>query len=75
MVESLKYDVFRKLLHQLIMPYIQIMSPRADLRDTCQWFGMAYSTKNIWLRQVREKLLQRKYKTSRRTKFVDESEI
>ena len=31
----LKYDAFRKLWHQLT-PYIQIMSPRTDLCDTCQ---------------------------------------
>src|SRR6266540_2857051 len=32
---ALKYDAFRKLWHQLT-PYIQIMSPRTDLCDTCQ---------------------------------------
>src|SRR5207237_8464124 len=30
-----KYYAFRKLWHQLT-PYIQIMSPRTDLCDTCQ---------------------------------------
>ena len=34
-LRALKYDAFRKLWHQLI-PYIQIMSPRTDLCDTCQ---------------------------------------
>jgi len=33
-LKSLKYDVFRKLWHQLT-PEIQIMSPRTDLCDTC----------------------------------------
>src|SRR3954471_7167500 len=32
---ALKYDAFRKLWHQLT-PYIQIMSSRTDLCDTCQ---------------------------------------
>jgi hypothetical protein len=34
-LHSLKYDAFRKLWHQLT-PYIQIMSPRTGLCDTCQ---------------------------------------
>src|SRR6266508_152110 len=34
-LRTLKYDSFRKLWHQLT-PYIQIMSPRTDLCDTCQ---------------------------------------
>ena len=34
-LRALKYDAFRKLWHQLT-PYIQIMSPRTDLCDTCQ---------------------------------------
>src|SRR3954449_11292679 len=34
-LKLLKYDAFRKLWHQLT-PYIQIMSPRTDLCDTCQ---------------------------------------
>jgi hypothetical protein len=34
-LHDLKYDAFRKLWHQLT-PYIQIMSPRTDLCDTCQ---------------------------------------
>src|SRR5438270_11759017 len=34
-LHNLKYDAFRKLWHQLT-PYIQIMSPRTDLCDTCQ---------------------------------------
>jgi hypothetical protein len=34
-LHGLKYDAFRKLWHQLT-PYIQIMSPRTDLCDTCQ---------------------------------------
>src|SRR6185312_148950 len=34
-LRALKYDVFRKLWHQLT-PYIQIMSPQTDLCDTCQ---------------------------------------
>jgi hypothetical protein len=34
-LHGLKYDAFRKLWHQLA-PYIQIMSPRTDLCDTCQ---------------------------------------
>src|SRR5438132_10245472 len=36
-LKLLKYDAFRKLCHQLT-PYIQIMSPRTDLCDTCQHF-------------------------------------
>lgn len=34
-LRNLKYDAFRKLWRQLT-PYIQIMSPRTDLCDTCQ---------------------------------------
>jgi hypothetical protein len=34
-LHALKYDAFRKLWHHLT-PYIQIMSPRTDLCDTCQ---------------------------------------
>src|SRR5438270_5939864 len=34
-LKLLKHDAFRKLWHQLT-PYIQIMSPRTDLCDTCQ---------------------------------------
>jgi hypothetical protein len=34
-LHGLNYDAFRKLWHQLT-PYIQIMSPRTDLCDTCQ---------------------------------------
>src|SRR6266540_688703 len=34
-LHALKYDAFHKLWHQLT-PYIQIMSPRTDLCDTCQ---------------------------------------
>src|SRR5689334_884961 len=43
---SLKYDAFRKLWHQLT-PYIQIMSPRTDLCDTCQHFrnGLQYNAR------------------------------
>ena len=37
MFKLLKYDAFRKLWHQLT-PYIQMMSPRTDLCDTCQHF-------------------------------------
>ena len=37
MLNPLKYDAFHKLWYQLI-PYIQIMSPRTDLYDTCQHF-------------------------------------
>jgi len=42
----LKYDAFRKLWHQLT-PYIQIMSPRTDLCDTCQHFrnGLQYNAR------------------------------
>ena len=36
-LKLLKYDAFRKLWHQLTS-YIQIMSPRKDLCDTCQQF-------------------------------------
>ena len=36
-LKLLKYDAFRKLWHQLT-PYIQIMSPKTDLCDTCQHF-------------------------------------
>src|SRR5437763_16880222 len=41
-----KYDAFRKLWHQLT-PYIQIMSPRTDLCDTCQHFrnGLQYNAR------------------------------
>src|SRR5207249_807312 len=38
-----KYDTFRKLWHQLT-PYIQIMSPRTDLCDTCQ-HGLQYNAR------------------------------
>src|SRR5438067_3385423 len=43
-LKLLKYDAFRKLWHQLT-PYIQIMSPRTDLCDTCQHFrnGLHYN--------------------------------
>src|SRR6266480_3919154 len=43
-LKSLKYDAFRKLWHQLT-PYIQIMSLRTDLCDTCQHFrnGLHYN--------------------------------
>ena len=34
-LRAFKYDAFRKLWHHLT-PYIQIMSPRTDLCDTCQ---------------------------------------
>ncbi|CAG8566716.1 8269_t:CDS:2 [Ambispora leptoticha] len=34
-LRAFKYDAFRKLWHQLT-PYIQIMSSRTDLCDTCQ---------------------------------------
>jgi len=45
-LKLLKYDAFRKLWHQLT-PYIQIMSPRTDLCDTCQHFrnGLQYNTR------------------------------
>src|SRR3954453_14855983 len=36
-LKLLKYDAFHKLWHQLT-PYIQIMSSRTDLCDTCQHF-------------------------------------
>ncbi|KAG9289355.1 hypothetical protein G9A89_007916 [Geosiphon pyriformis] len=43
-LKLLKYDAFRKVWHQL-KPYIQIMSPRTDLCDTCQHFrnGLQYN--------------------------------
>ena len=45
-LKLLKYDAFRKLWHQLT-PYIQIMSPRTDLCDTCQHFrnGLQYNAR------------------------------
>src|SRR3954467_11706910 len=45
-LHNLKYDAFRKLWHQLT-PYIQIMSPRTDLCDTCQRFrnGLQYNAR------------------------------
>jgi len=45
-LKLLKYDAFRKLWHQLA-PYIQIMSPRTDLCDTCQHFrnGLQYNAR------------------------------
>src|SRR6185369_9764511 len=45
-LKLLKYDAFRKLWHQLT-PYIQIMSPRTELCDTCQHFrnGLQYNAK------------------------------
>src|SRR6185312_12008334 len=45
-LKLLKYDAFRKLWHQLT-PYIQIMSPRTDLCDTCQHFrnSLQYNTR------------------------------
>ncbi|KAG9298968.1 hypothetical protein G9A89_020281 [Geosiphon pyriformis] len=45
-LKFLKYDAFRKLWHQLT-PYIQIMSPRTDLCDTCQHFrnGLQYNAR------------------------------
>ena len=44
MLKLLKYDAFHKLWHQLT-PYIQIMSPRMDLCNTCQHFqnGLQYN--------------------------------
>src|SRR5436853_6990719 len=55
----LKYDAFRKLWHQLAS-YIQIMSPRTDLCDTCQHFrnGLQY---NIYKEEEAKDLLT-KYK-------------
>src|SRR6185312_13536713 len=45
-LKLLKYDAFRKLWHQLT-PYIQIMSSRTDLCDTCQHFrnGLQYNAR------------------------------
>ncbi|CAG8625119.1 1315_t:CDS:2, partial [Ambispora leptoticha] len=45
-LKLLKYDACRKLWHQLT-PYIQIMSPRTDLCDTCQHFrnGLQYNAR------------------------------
>ena len=45
-LKLLKYDAFRKLWHQLTS-YIQIMSPRTDLCDTCQHFrnGLQYNAR------------------------------
>jgi hypothetical protein len=42
-LKLLKYNIFHKLCYQL-MRYIQIMSPRMDLCDTCQPFqnGLQY---------------------------------
>src|SRR6185312_16642067 len=46
MLKLLKYDAFRKSWHQLTL-YIQIMSPRTDLCDTCQHFrnGLQYNAR------------------------------
>ena len=58
-LKLLKYDAFRKLWHQLT-PYIQIMSPRTDLCDTCQHFrnGLQYNAR----KEEEAKDLLKKYK-------------
>ncbi|CAG8553907.1 12759_t:CDS:2 [Ambispora leptoticha] len=58
-LKLLKYDAFRKLWHQLT-PYIQIMSPRTDLCDTCQRFrnGLQYNAR----KEEEAKDLLKKYK-------------
>src|SRR5437764_14464162 len=58
-LKLLKYDAFRKLWHQLT-PYIQIMSPRTDLCDTCQHFrnGLQYNARE----EEETKDLLKKYK-------------
>src|SRR5437660_5345302 len=62
---ALKYDAFRKLWHQLT-PYIQIMSPRTDLCDTCQHFrnGLQYNARKEeakdLLRKCKEHLVKAK---------------
>src|SRR5436190_11421948 len=58
-LKLLKYDAFRKLWHQLT-PYIQIMSPRTDLCDTCQHFrnGLQYNAR----KEEEAKGLLKKYK-------------
>ena len=58
-LKLLKYDAFRKLWHQLT-PYIQIMSPRTDLCDTCQHFrnSLLYNAR----KEVEAKDLLKKYK-------------
>ena len=45
-LNALKYDAFRKLWHQLTS-YIQIMSPRTDLCDTCQhlWNDLQFNAR------------------------------
>jgi len=58
-LKLLKYYAFRKLWHQLT-PYIQIMSPRTDLCDTCQHFrnGLQYNAP----KEEEAKDLLKKYK-------------
>ncbi|KAG9307384.1 hypothetical protein G9A89_017213 [Geosiphon pyriformis] len=58
-LKLLKYNAFRKLWHQLT-PYIQIMSPRTDLCDTCQHFrnGLQYNA----CKEEEAKDLLKKYK-------------
>ena len=65
----LKYDAFRKLWHQLT-PYIQIMSPRTDLCDTCKHFrnGLQYNPR----KEEEARDLLKKYKE--RLKLADNRE-
>ncbi|CAG8722672.1 11930_t:CDS:2, partial [Ambispora leptoticha] len=58
-LKLLKYGAFRKLWHQLTL-YIQIMSPRTDLCDTCQHFrnGLQYNAR----KEEEAKELLKKYK-------------
>ena len=68
-LKLLKYDAFRKLWHQLT-PYIQIMSPRTDLCDTCQqlWNGLQGNARKRLIEEhlVRAKLEGKYYRISRR---------
>ena len=56
-LKLLKYDAFRKLWHQLT-PYIQFMSPRTDLCDTCQHFrnGLQYNARKEEARDLLKKM-------------------
>src|SRR4051812_8877344 len=65
-LKLLKYDAFHKLWHQLT-PYIQIMSLRTDLYDTCQHFqnGLQYNARKeeearVLLKNYKEHLVKAK---------------
>jgi hypothetical protein len=58
-LKLLKYDAFRKLWHQST-PYIQIMSPRTDLCDTCQHFRNKEEEAKDLLKKFKEHLVKAK---------------